>query len=238
MSSEICERCGGTGFLVVVGEDGYSRARPCSCRVQERARLRRQAANIPPRYEHCTFETFSELNETLERARRVARRVVDDFPGSAKGLLLTGPCGTGKTHLAVATLRALVEERGAWGHFVEVAQLLRSLQDTFDRDAEIATREIMDPAVSCDVLLLDDIGVTRGTPWTREVLGLLINERYNRKGLTILTTNLPVVSSPQAESLGDRVGDRLASRLAEMCWSISISGKDFRTEIKRAEFYR
>lgn len=239
MDDNGCARCGGTGFVITVDEHGVSKAAPCACRGLSRAELRRRSARIPDRYRHCTFESFALLNNpSLEHASRFARRVVDDFPGGDRGLLLTGPCGVGKTHLAVAALRALVEERGAWGHFVETAQLLRSLQDSFDRDSDIASREVLEPVMSCDVLLLDDLGVTRGTPWERDTLGLVINERYNKNGLTILTTNLPVDSSGEVEGLSDRLGERLASRLAEMCWTLTISGVDFRRNFRAAQFHR
>ncbi len=232
----ICPDCHGTGFVVVMQESGVSAAQPCRCRRDRLRDLRLRAAGIPRRYEHCTFASFNLLNDTMARALQLARKVVESFPGGEHGLLLSGPCGVGKTHLAVAALRELVEERGARGCFVEVNQLLRSLQDTFDRNAETAGRQILEPILGADVLLLDDIGVTRGTPWARETLGLIINERYNASALTLLTTNLPAAGSGEGESLADRLGVRLASRLAEMCWVVELQGGDFRRTIKSADF--
>ncbi|RMF75772.1 MAG: cell division protein ZapE [Acidobacteria bacterium] len=233
----ICPACHGTGFVLVDTGSGVDAARPCDCRRERLGRMRLAAARIPPRYEHCTFASFAPLNDSLAQALALARRVVEGFPGSERGLLFTGPCGVGKTHLAVATLRELVAERGARGIFVEVNQLLRSLQDTFDRRAETAGREVLDPVLAADVLLLDDVGVTRPTPWALETLGLVLNERYNRSALTLLTTNLPPEADGEHESLADRLGARLVSRLAEMCWIVELRGSDFRRTVKAAEFH-
>jgi DNA replication protein DnaC len=231
-----CPLCGGTGFVVSTHE-GRATARPCRCRVEERRRLRLESARIPPRYEHCTLESFAPTNESLERARGFANRVVDEFPGGEFGVLFCGRAGVGKTHLAVAILREVVRQRGAWGLFTEFTHLLRRIQDTYDRRSETPSWAVIQPALETDVLVLDDLGCTRTTPWVMETMGLILNERYNAKLLTLITTNR--LESPPAgeESLADRIGERLASRLSEMCWTVRMDGEDYRRKIKSASFF-
>ena len=230
-----CPRCGGTGF-VIVARGGVEAARPCQCRRQRRDELRRQVASIPRRYLHCTLDGFFSQNPTHERALALARRVVEEFPAGRYGLLFTGPCGVGKTHLAAAVLRELVESRGARGLFTEFGRLLRRLQDTYDRTAETAARDVIEPVLAADVLVLDDLGATRTTPWVLETLGLILGERYDQDRLTLITTNLPVEAPPGTETLADRIGDRLASRLVEMCWIVPMTGEDFRRRVKSAAY--
>lgn len=232
-----CPACGGVGF-VFVEREGRRAARPCRCRAAERRRLRLESANIPPRYEHCDLASFDHLNNpSLVRAHAFARRVVDEFPGGDHGVLFCGRAGVGKTHLAVAALRELVVQRGAIGLFAEFTHLLRRIQDTYDRRSETPSWAVVQPALEADLLVLDDLGCTRTTPWILETMGLILNERYNAKRLTVITTNRLDAPPPGEESLAERIGERLSSRLSEMCWIVRMDGEDYRQKIKSAAFF-
>jgi DNA replication protein DnaC len=230
-----CPVCRGTGFAPAA-VDGAPGVRPCPCRVDERRRLRLRSAAIPERYAACTLDHFEIHHESQQRALAFARRIVEEFPSGDHGLLLCGPCGVGKTHVAVAVLRRLIEERGASGLFTEFTRLLRRIQDTYDSRSETPSWAVIEPALGADVLVLDDLGSTRMTPWVQDTLGLIVNERYSGRKLTIITTNRPETGSPKEESLADRIGIRLVSRLAEMCWTVPVAGPDYRRQFKAAEF--
>lgn len=235
-----CPRCRGTGFVTEV-RDGVSYARRCDCRRRLRLEHRMTGARIPRRYDHCDLDHFQTLNNpSLEKALQLARRVVDFYPTQREeqiGLLLTGPCGVGKTHLAVAVLKRLIRDYGVNGLFAEFNDLLRRIQESFDPRSQTPSWEVLHPALEADVLVLDDLGATRTTPWVRDTVGLIVNERYNAQRLTILTTNRPDDDTGgREESLADRVGERLVSRLAEMCWSVRMDGQDFRRRVKLADY--
>lgn len=83
---------------------------------------------------------------------------------------------------------------------------LEQLRDSFDNDSS-NIKMILDRAYKCDLLLLDDIGVERGTAWTQERLYDLLNTRYNDCKATVFTSNL----SPT--EIEDKLGKRIASRI-------------------------
>jgi len=71
----------------------------------------------------------------------------------------------------------------------------------------------------------------------RDTMAHIINCRYNDRRITIFTSNyLDTPMRSGEETLTDRIGIRLRSRLYEMCKLIDIRGKDFRREIKQADY--
>ena len=230
-----CPACGGTGFVVVRGETA-DRVSTCECRHRHRAATVLSSAGIPRRYEHCRLNDFATLNGSLENALAFARRFVEEFPaGDSYGLVFVGPCGVGKTHLAVAALREIVEqwgrERDRVGLVTEFNDLLRRLQDTYDSSSRVPSHQVLGPILSADVLVLDDVGATRMTAWMQDTLGLIINERYNAMARTIVTANASADAADVESGLQERIGARVYSRLAEMCHVVRMTGQDFRQQV-------
>jgi DNA replication protein DnaC len=234
--AEPCPRCLGTGFHVSAGDDGISRARPCGCRDGVRETLLRDAARVPRRYEHCTFETFETHHPTQGEARNRAQRFVREYPVGETGLLFTGPCGTGKTHLVVAILAALVRERGVRCLFYDFQDLLKEIQSSFSPVKQASEMDILQPVFTAEVLVLDDLGAQKPTAWVRDTVGHIINNRYNDRRTTLFTTNRPDPAAgdpaPQEATLADQIGERVHSRIYEMCGVVRVEGEDYRKHIK------
>jgi len=268
-SDETCPLCGGRGW-VLEPDAGAGAARPCSCREQDRVRRLIDAARIPPRYRHCRISNFqtsspsaAERNQ-LQGARRLAEHYVEGFLQEGgfrqSGLLFVGPPGAGKTHLAVGVLVDLIERLKVHGRFAEFTSLIHQIQATFDPGSPESKREVLDPLMGAELLVLDELGAQQMTPWVRDVLYLIINHRYTRQLPTLFTTNYLLAetvqtkkgakpasprpasldrgaddpnAAPAGELLTSRLPAMLVSRLYEMAQPVLMTSlEDFRREQK------
>lgn len=225
----------------------------CDCYQNERVARLLKAASIPARYEHCTLGEFSSdfagAHRSLAAARLAAGRFVEEYPLEKTGLLLIGPIGTGKTHLAVGVLKELILNRGISCLFYDYRELLKEIQNSYNATVQTTELGVLKPVFESDVLVLDELGAVKPTEWVWDTVSLILNTRYNDNRTTIITTNFEdqpaaavagSLSSAKAavrpETLGDRIGERMRSRLHEMCRIITLNGADFRQKFRSASF--
>ena len=245
-SLDVCPLCEGTGWKsVATGSE--RRVTRCDCTLRARNDRLLAQSRIPRRYEHCELSNFEfeGPHRLLAPARMAACKFVEEYPVDSTGLLLIGPIGVGKTHLAVGIIRELIVSKGIACLFYDYRELLKEIQNSYNSSVQATELEVLRPVFESEVLALDELGAVKPTEWVWDTVSLILNTRYNNNKTTIITTNFDdkpagVLAGPRAaareETLGDRIGERMRSRLHEMCRIVKLEGEDFRQKYRSASF--
>jgi DNA replication protein DnaC len=254
MPTDVCPICEGTGWRIVRRGD-LEGAERCSCSEAHLARAAKDNSGIPPNYQNASLDNFQVPQDNpiaragLGTVMMQVRSFVREFPaGDKPGLLLLGDAGSGKTHLAVAALRALLE-RGHQGIFYDYQNLLDRIRSGYDAASGASDKEAYRNALDADILLLDDLGAHRVTDWVEDTVTSIITYRCNHRKPLIATTNLsdPDMGgdtvayttaggqSISKQSLTDVIGARARSRLFEMCRIVRMPAvEDYRIRKRQA----
>jgi DNA replication protein DnaC len=233
----VCAKCGGTGWIIVERAN-VSGAEACDCRSAGRAERIEDRAQIPPLYSRASFESFKVAGPYEQELKSVVTKVrqfIDEFPnGPFPGLLLIGESGCGKTHLAVAALRRIIQ-KGHEAIFCDYQTLLDRIRTGYDSASGASDKQAYRMALDTDVLLLDDLGAHRVTDWVQDTVTSIITHRCNNRKPLIATTNLPESAMQTSggmtdyrRTLQDHIGARAHSRLFEMCRVIRVNAGDYR----------
>lgn len=159
-------------------------ARAAEAREREEAELRRKVlGRVPERYRSASLHSLP--------------KAVRDYAADPQGnLVLSGPAGVGKTYAACAVALAFDPTKRV--EFATGADMLSAIQATYgswERGTDVLVRFSAAP-----LLVVDDLGKERPTPWALEKLYQVVNARYNRMLPTVYTTQYS--------------GNELAARLA------------------------
>lgn len=207
--------------------DKYWRNRP----VEERLKNTR----IPARYADKTFDTYQQdlgdpasFNAVLKWATNA-----DKFCKDGMGIFLFGPTGTGKTHLIQAALKEAVRNNLLSGIFITADRYLDMVYDETRNHGELSDG-YSDPNLlmymrrTFDIVVLDSLGSERTTTdFARSALAALIDNRYEEKKTTLITSVLTPAT------IASRYGQHLASVIHESTFIIETAGEDFRTRRAR-----
>ncbi|HHX72164.1 MAG TPA: ATP-binding protein [Clostridiales bacterium] len=211
---------------------------PCKCRKAEsdalearvqgmneeviRDRLRQEGLTDEA-YLNCTFDRDDLRNPEYTKT---CKRYVEEWPEMQRlnaGVLFFGGVGTGKSFLACAIANALIDQMQSVS-VTSLPRILSVLQGGFDEERKNLLRRIRE----YDLLVIDDLGVERDTPYATEQVYSVIDARYLAKKPLIITTNLTAREIQAETNLSRR---RIYDRIWEMCpIRLNITGETRRGE--------
>ncbi|EGW40487.1 prophage LambdaBa02, DNA replication DnaC domain protein [Desulfosporosinus sp. OT] len=244
-----CTDCGAINEPILVefparlGGAKYIRRR-CQCMLRKNIEAVERAKNfertqryeryfsfstLGKRFSSKSFENFKASKETaaaLRKTKEFVNKIIKATSSDeerAQGVILIGPVGTGKSHLAAAAFNKLKESKACI--FVNVPELLERIRASYSSKSNEREDDIVNAVKQCDVLILDDLGSERhkgDDDWATEKLFTIVDFRYRNMRPIFCTTNC------QPNSLEDKIGPRIMSRLREICDLTPCLGEDYR----------
>lgn len=188
-------------------------------------------SGIKKRYLSRTIDSFSVTAEN-KRSFEVATDYIKNFREyftQGKGLYLEGPCGTGKTHLAIAIALAIINT-GVPVICKTSIDMLGDIKRCYERNSEVTEEEVLEAYKTVDLLIIDDLGKEQVTEWSVPVLYSILNERYEALLPTIITTNYNTTAlAEKLSAKGDtETAKAIISRFVESYKRVTMAWADYR----------
>lgn len=217
---------------------------PCVCRcirermdAEEAERERQKQFYEIQRYRNMGFpdrelqnSTFGADDGARPELTEAMKTYVDNFHElrkEAKGLLLYGPVGTGKSFLAACVVNALIDK----GHpclMTNFSRLVNELSGMWE-----GRQEYLDNLGRFALVAIDDLGVERDTEYMNENITTIVDCLYRSQVPVIVTSNhTPKQLTEDLEIRRKRVYDRLLER----CHPILVDGASRRKQMGRNNY--
>ncbi len=217
-----CAKCKDTGYI------GTSL---CECVIKRAKEMSFAALSSQMPIMDCRFDNFSldyysgEDRVKMGKLFEFCKNYAENMNEKSESVMFMGGTGLGKTHLSLA-IAGVALELGYGVIYSPAQNLISSLEkEHFSYDSKTS---LLDDVMSCDLLILDDLGAEFSNSYSQSLIYNIINTRLLAKKPVIISTNLSL------EDLAERYTPRVASRIFG-CYTIKrFCGEDVRQK-KRIE---
>lgn len=202
----MCKRCNDEGLIYTNDENGYLTARKCECAIMKEIQENIQKCGLNDFFQHRTFENYNVTNKAQENALERCKQYVEAAKEKPYNLILSGQIGSGKTHLAAATLLSLAR-MGKTVRFMNYKEMVKGIALAARDDTAYFSE--LNKYIHPSILLIDDFLKGRDHKETHlSYLYEIVNARYNANLRTIITTEKSIDELIEIE-------EAVASRLFE-----------------------
>lgn len=220
-------------------DTGYIGNHKCHCFQKAVVDLLYTQSNLKHVLERENFDTFSfayysnnhvdpktgtSSLANIKKAHAVARDFVASFEEEFNNLFIYGDTGVGKTFLSNCIAKELMDRSHSVIYLssFELFDILAKSKFGKDADADQMNEHIL----SCELLIIDDLGTELANSFTVSQLFLCLNERLLRRKSTVISTNLSL------EALVDMYSERTFSRITSNYTMLKLTGDDIRIKKK------
>ena len=240
---EVCEKCGQNKFIV--SPDGIMVKCLCRCEIEaekaadlaEKKRQhdlvlsqKRTCSLLGKRYANATFDTV-ELDENNKLAYSVAKSYCDKYKemlDNGYGFYVSGPVGTGKTHLLACVCNFLIEHLQDCA-FTNLMNICNDIKRTYNTSE--SSESVIDKYSKVDFLFIDDLGkesyrkVNGDSGWLDEHIFLILNNRYNNMLPTFFSSNYSIEEFAKEFGFDNAIVDRIMAMATK---KLTLKGKNRR----------
>ena len=217
-----CEKCRDSGYI-----DG----KICGCikATVKNLIISDLAKELP--LDECGFDKFSlsyypntEENgispkRRMEQLYKLCTEYAESFnPKSSANLLFMGSAGLGKTHLSLSVAKELLQK----GYDVIYGSAYNLFSQMENEHFSDRSNESYNAAVSCDLLIIDDLGSEFVSPYILSMIYNVINTRLLASLPTVISTNLTM------SEIEKKYTPRISSRLVGNFTAKKFLGNDIR----------
>lgn len=213
-----CELCGDTGYI---------HTRLCSCvlkRAKEKS-LEKLSGNMPirqSRFDNFKLDFYKDGDRVvMEKIFVFCKNYAKNLNTHSQSVLFFGGTGLGKTHLSLAIAKTALE-KGMGAVYSPTQNLVQKLEK--EHFSYSSQTPLLDDVLSCDILIMDDLGAEFSNSYSMALIYNIINTRLLAEKPTIISTNLTI------EEIAERYTPRVASRILGSYALKRFAGSDVRQQ--------